>query len=133
MPGTNCTAERPDQRQPLAAVAIASRRVHLVASAHPLGLVHRDVRALQQPDPVGGVVGEQRDADARVHLNRYVPDLKRTLQRGAQTQRGGARPGLVARLQRHRELVTTQWASRSSSRSNPRKRGPICRKTSSPA
>ena len=31
------------------------------------------------------------------------------------------------------EVALRQWASRSSSRSNARKRGPICRKTSSPA
>ncbi len=41
-------------------------------------------------------------------MNRYVPDLKRALKRSAQTQRGGARPRLVAWLVRHRELVATE-------------------------
>ena len=54
------------------------------------------------------MVGEQRDADARVDVNRYIPDLKRALQRSAQTQRGAACPRLVAWLVCHRELVATE-------------------------
>ena len=42
-------AELADEREPLAAVVVAAGEVDLVAGAHALGLVHRDVGALQQP------------------------------------------------------------------------------------
>ncbi len=50
--GLERRAELADQREPLAAVAVAAGEVDLVAGAHALGLVHGDVGALQQPHRV---------------------------------------------------------------------------------
>jgi hypothetical protein len=61
--GVQRAVELPDQHQSLAAVAIARGQVHLVASPPALRFVHRNIGALQQPQRVGRMLGEQRDAD----------------------------------------------------------------------
>ena len=101
-------AQLADEREPLAAVVVARRQVDLVAGAHPLGLVHRDVGALQQPDRVGRVLGVERDADARVDVDGDVLDVERALERVPQAQPRGARRGLVAGREHERELVAAQ-------------------------
>ena len=58
-------AQLTDEFEALAGVAIALAGVEGVPGARGLGLVHRDVGALQQRFGVGAVVGVQRDADAR--------------------------------------------------------------------
>ena len=105
-------AELADEREPLAAVVVAADHVDLVAGAHALGLVHRDVRALQQPHGVAGVRGEQRDADAGVDVDADAADGEGMLERGAQPQPGGARRRLVAGLEDDRELVAAEPGER---------------------
>ena len=101
-----------DQREPLAAVAVALGQVDLVAGAHPLRLVHRDVGALEQPEPGARVVREDRDADAGVDVDPDAADLERLLQRRAQPQPRRARRRLVARHQHDRELVAPEPGER---------------------
>ena len=79
-----------------------------MAGAHALGLVHRDVGALQQPHRVLRVVREERDADAGVDVDVDAADRERFLERGAQPQARGAGRGLVAGLEDDRELVAAQ-------------------------
>ncbi len=57
-------AQLADQLQALAGVQVALARVELGARAARLGLVHRDVGALEQRLGVVAVLREQRDADA---------------------------------------------------------------------
>ena len=101
-----------DERQPLAAVPVALGQVDLVAGAHPLRLVHRDVGALEQAERGARVVGEDRDADAGVDVDPDAADLERLLQRRAQPQTGRARRRLVARAQDDRELVAAEPGER---------------------
>ena len=105
-------AELADEREPLAAVVVAADHVDLVAGAHALGLVHRDVGALQQAHGVAGVGGEQRDADAGVDVDADAADGEGVLERRAQPQPGGARRRLVARLEDDRELVAAEARER---------------------
>ena len=91
---------------------VAAHEVDLVAGAHALGLVHRDVRALQQPHRVAGVPGEQRDADAGVDVDADAADGEGVLERRAQPQPGGARRRLVAGLEDDRELVAAEARER---------------------
>ena len=79
-----------------------------MAGARALGLVHRDVGALEQPERVVAVLGEERDADAGVDVHADPADPERALQRGAQPQAGGARRRLVAGVQHDRELVAAE-------------------------
>ena len=132
-PASSAPCELADQREPLAAVAIARGQVDLVPGPHALGLVHRDVGALQQAERVAGVLGEQRDADAGVDVQRDVADLERALERRAQAQPGGARRRLVAGASTTANSSPPRRASVSSARSSCASRGPICRSTSSPA
>ena len=129
-----------DQREPAAAVVVARRQVDLVAGAHPLGLVHGHVRALQEPERVAGVLGEERDADARVHVDADVADLERALERRPEAQPGRARRRLVARARgrprtRRRRAApacraragAAAGAARSGAGPRPRRGGRACR------
>ena len=105
-------AELAHQREPLAAVVVAPGEVDLVAGAHALGLVHRDVGALQQPHGVRRVVGVERDADAGVDVHVDAADRERLLERRAQAQPRGAGGRLVAGLEDDRELVAAEARER---------------------
>ena len=83
--GVQRAVELPDQRQSLAAVAVARGQVDLVPGPPALRFVHRNVGALQQPHRVGCVLGEQSDADTGVDVQRDVGDLERALKRRPQT------------------------------------------------
>jgi hypothetical protein len=93
-------------------VAVAAREVDLVARPHPLGLVHRDVGALEQPERVAGVLGEGRDADAGVDVDPDAAHLEGALQRRPQPEARGAGRRLVARRQHDCELVAAQARER---------------------
>ena len=97
-----------DQQQPVAAVVVAGGEVDLVARVHALGLVHRYVCPLEQPQRVARVLREERDADAGVHVDADAADGERPLERRAQPQPGGTRGGLVARRQHDGELVASE-------------------------
>ena len=101
-----------DERQPIAAVAVALRQVDLVTGAHPLRLVHRDVGALEQPERGARVMRVDRDADAGVDVDPDAADLEGLLQRRAQPQPCRARRRLVARHQDDRELVAPEPGER---------------------
>src|SRR3954467_5906819 len=97
-----------DEWEPLTAVVVATGEVDLVARAHALGLVHRDVRALEQPHRVVRVGGEQRDADARIDVDLDAADGEGLLERRAEAQPRGAGRRLVAGLEDHGELVAAE-------------------------
>ena len=103
----NRAARLADQRQPLG-VAIASCHVNLVAGPYPLGLLHRDVSALQQAERVACMGGEHRDATTRVDVNGDVPDLERPLQSRMQPQRSHPGRRFIAGRERHRELIAAE-------------------------
>ncbi len=96
LPRGDRVAELPHEGEALAAVAVALGQVHLVAGPHPLRLVHRDVRALQQPERIARVQREEGDPDARVDVDGDVLDPEGALERAPQPQAGGARGRLVA-------------------------------------
>ena len=101
--------ELADQREPLAAVAVARRQVDLVAGAHALGLVHRDVGALQQPERVARRgSGKSAMPTLASMCTRMPPTANELLERGAQPQPGGAGRRLVAGLEHDRELVAAE-------------------------
>src|SRR5918995_6687479 len=108
LPRVDRAAQLADEREPVAAVVVARGQVDLVAGPHPLGLVHGDVGALQEPDRIPGVLREQRDADARVDVHGDVLDAEGVLERSAQPQPGGARGRLVPGRQHERELVPAE-------------------------
>ena len=102
-------AQLGQQRQALGRVGVALEVVGLDPRAGLLGLVHGDVGAAQQRRDVVAVQGAQRDADARLEVDRDAAQLERPLQ-GA-VQAGGhlghdAAVGDVA--QQHGELVAAQ-------------------------
>ena len=95
--------------QPVGRVGIARRVVDAHARVLALGLVHRDVRALDERGDVGPVVRAERDADARAELDRDAADDERALERAGEPQReldGRAAVGQPA--QQHRELVAAE-------------------------
>ena len=101
-------AQLGDQRQPLARVAVARRVVGLEAGARLLGLVHRDVGALQQRVGVGAVLRAERGADARVHHDLEPVDLERVLERDADPAPDLGRARQPGAGQQQRELVAAE-------------------------
>ena len=101
-------AQLAQQLEPAAAVVVALGQVDLVAGARALGLVHRDVGALEQAERVVRVLREERDADAGVDVHPDPADAERALQRRPQPQAGGARRGLVTRGEHDGELVAAE-------------------------
>src|SRR2546429_8850915 len=64
-------AQFADQRQaPVVVTALLVGRVDTEAAARTLGGVHRDIRPAHQGIGVIGVLGEDRDADAAVDVDR---------------------------------------------------------------
>ena len=90
-------AQLAEQDEAVAAVVVALLAVGRDAHAVALGLVHRDVGALEQLDRRGGVPGEEREADARVDLDRDAVEDERLLEAAAQAPGDGLGRGDVAR------------------------------------
>ena len=101
-------AQLGDQGQPLARVAVAGRVVGLEAGARLLGLVHRDVGALQQRLGLGAVLRRERGADARVHDDLEPFDLERVLERDADPAPDIRRARQPGAGQQQRELVAAE-------------------------
>ena len=118
-----------------AAVVVARGQVDLVAGARALGLVHRDVGALEQAERVARVLGEERDADAGVDVHADPADARTSCSSAARSRRPAALARrLVARVEHDRELVAAEPRQRVARRAAPSsRRGPIWRSTSSPA
>ena len=75
----------------------------------PLGVVHREVGAAQQIVAVVAVVGDERDADARLHVDRVAVDDERRLERLLDLPDDGRGAGEVGALARQdAELVPAE-------------------------
>ena len=127
-------AQLAQQLQPAPRVVVARGQVDLVAGAGALGLVHGHVGALQQPERVARVLGEERDADRRVDVHADAADGE------------GAAPAPRAAATRRRTRTPRRPGSSTTANSSPpsrasvfpgcsasSSRGPIWRSTSSPA
>ena len=102
-------AQVPEQRQRGGGTAGNTGGVGLHPGAALLGQVHRHIGALNEQVSPGRVAGVERDADARLDLDRHPLDLDRPGQRGPQPH--GYLTGRAAGPdggQQHRELVSAQ-------------------------
>jgi len=70
-----------EQAEPVGRVGVAVGRIRDDAEAAALGLVHRDVGALQQRADGRAVLRIQRHADARLQLDGYAAQADRLAQR----------------------------------------------------
>ena len=111
--GADRRAQLAEQLQPLRRVGVALGRVRLDAGARALGVVHRDVGALDERVHVGAVLRAVGDADARVEHRHDAVERERAGQRVLQA------PGQLGRqaavrdpAQEHRELVAAEARQR---------------------
>ena len=102
-----------EERQALGRVLVAVGRVHLVAGVRFLGHVHGNVGALDQRVDVVSVVGEERDPDRGLNIQRKALQHERPGQRRRDLA-GHAHRGVRARRsgQKHRKLVAAEASDR---------------------
>ena len=107
--GVERAAQIAQQAEPVGGVAVALGLVHLDARAVPLRLVHRHVRAAQQPLGVERVVGEDGDSGAGLQHEGEPVEVERGAERGDQVAGDalGAGGG-VGDGQQHGELVAAE-------------------------
>ncbi len=97
------------ERQPVRAVLVALGRVELTAAAVLLREVHRHVGALEQCVNVGAVLGVERDADARLEVERDAFERERPAQHRAHALAEHQRLAAVGDVrQQQSELVATE-------------------------
>ena len=75
------------ERQPAGAVLVLVGGVDREIRISALGHVHRDVRPPEQGVHILALVGEERDPDARRHVQALARDLERRLQRAHELHR----------------------------------------------
>ena len=100
-------AQLADQRHPVPILAaFLIRRVDAVTAARALGGEHRDVRPAHQGVAILGMLGEHRDPDAQVDLDRLVVDAERLADRLQDLLGDQHRPRHIGRAPgQHRKLV----------------------------
>ena len=111
--GADRGAQLAEQLQPLGGVRVAVRRVGLDAGARALGVVHRDVGALDQRVHVGPVLGAVGDPDAGVQHGRDAVEQERARDRVLQAAGElGGHPAVGQPAQQHGELVAAEPGER---------------------
>ena len=87
---------------------VVLRRVDGVPIPALLGRVHGHVRPAEQGVGIGAVIGVQRNADARLHVDGQPLDRERLLERAENRGRDARRARPVGARRQHRELVPAQ-------------------------